>query len=287
MIVDEDSHAAAEEGENYFVSMTDMMVGVLFIFIIMLMVFALDFRTKTDTQKIALEAAQQAADKVNELEKEIRRHISAMDEAAVARRTLLERIRDQLAKRNIEVVISPKSDVLRITENAVHFGSDESVLKGQAELNVETIARILREVLVDYVACRVEGGARTCRETNTPAIETVFIEGHTDITGIDQNNWRLSTARASETFQKMIESAPELRTFSNRDDQEILSVSGYSSTRPADRSDTTEAWAANRRIDLRFVMENDNRERLEQLRKQTDDMEGEIQTLIKAIGGAP
>ena len=253
----------------------------------MLMVFALDFRTKTDTQQVALDAARQAAKKVEELQTEVRRHISAMDEAAVARRTLLERIRDQLANRNIEVVISPKSDVLRITENAVQFGSDKSTLKGQAEQNVETIAHILREVLVDYVACKVENGARICRDSSTPAIETVFIEGHTDITGIDQNNWRLSTARGSATFQKMIESAPELRAFLNRSDQEILSVSGYSSTRPADKSDTTEARAANRRIDLRFVMENDNRERLEQLRKQTDDMEGEIQVLIEAIGGTP
>jgi flagellar motor protein MotB len=287
MIIEEDSHAAAEEGENYFVSMTDMMVGVLFIFIIMLMVFALDFRTKTDTQKIALEAAQQAAAKVNELQKEIRSHIAAMDEAAAARRTLLERIRDQLAKRNIEVVISPKSDVLRITENAVLFGTSSWTLDGQAEQNVETIAVVLRNILADYVACRSDGHLRVCREETGPVIETVFIEGHTDSRGDDRNNWQLSTARAAETFQQMVRSAPELRTFSNRDDQEILSVSGYSSARPVDKADTAEAWGANRRIDLRFVMENDNRERLEQLRKQTDDMEGEIQTLIKAIGGAP
>ena len=33
-----------EGGENYFVSMTDMMVGMLFLFIILLMVFALNYR---------------------------------------------------------------------------------------------------------------------------------------------------------------------------------------------------------------------------------------------------
>ena len=32
------------DGENYFISMTDMMVGMLFIFIILLMSFALLFR---------------------------------------------------------------------------------------------------------------------------------------------------------------------------------------------------------------------------------------------------
>lgn len=36
-----------EEGESYYISMTDMMVGVLFVFIIMLSFFALQYRTTT------------------------------------------------------------------------------------------------------------------------------------------------------------------------------------------------------------------------------------------------
>ena len=39
--------ADVEEGESYYVSMTDMMVGVIFIFIIMLSYFALEFRSTT------------------------------------------------------------------------------------------------------------------------------------------------------------------------------------------------------------------------------------------------
>ena len=37
-----------EEGESYYVSMTDMMVGVIFIFIIMLSYFAFEFRSSTN-----------------------------------------------------------------------------------------------------------------------------------------------------------------------------------------------------------------------------------------------
>ncbi|MGR4865504.1 hypothetical protein [Caulobacter sp. LARHSG274] len=39
--------ADVEEGESYYVSMTDMMVGVIFIFIIMLSYFAFEFRSTT------------------------------------------------------------------------------------------------------------------------------------------------------------------------------------------------------------------------------------------------
>lgn len=45
-----------EEGESYYVSMTDMMVGVLFIFIIMLSFFALNYRTTTATLTSAKDA---------------------------------------------------------------------------------------------------------------------------------------------------------------------------------------------------------------------------------------
>ena len=43
---DDTDGSHTEEDENYFVSMTDMMVGILFIFIIMLMVFALTLLLK-------------------------------------------------------------------------------------------------------------------------------------------------------------------------------------------------------------------------------------------------
>ncbi|TIV92390.1 MAG: hypothetical protein E5V85_28845, partial [Mesorhizobium sp.] len=63
-----------EEEENYFISMTDMMVGVLFIFIILLMVFAANFRQQTQTSeeqikqlKQAAEVARQVTSRVGEL----------------------------------------------------------------------------------------------------------------------------------------------------------------------------------------------------------------------------
>jgi chemotaxis protein MotB len=286
MIVEDNAHAT-DEGENYFISMTDMMVGVLFIFIIMLMVFALDFRTKADVQEGAIEEAQRVAARVQELQADVSREIAALDQSEAVRRRLLEDIKNQLAAANIDVVISPKSDVLRITENAVRFGTGLAELDGQARTNVETIARVLQQILGNYVACRSREGGRMCIETDQPVIETVFIEGHTDIRGDDRTNWQLSTARAANTYREMILSAPELRSFLNRDGQEILSVSGYSSARPIDQTNTAQAWGMNRRIDLRFVMEKDNRQRFERLRQQTTGMQSEIKALIEAIGGKP
>jgi chemotaxis protein MotB len=41
-----------ETGEGYFASVSDLMVGILFVFLLMLTVFALNFREEEDKQKI-------------------------------------------------------------------------------------------------------------------------------------------------------------------------------------------------------------------------------------------
>ena len=79
MVLEETDPHDDGDRENYFVSMTDMMVGMLFIFIILLMSFALAFRQQTDVQvdktkeqtdkiKIAVDVGQ----KLDELENSIR-----------------------------------------------------------------------------------------------------------------------------------------------------------------------------------------------------------------------
>ncbi|WP_029032926.1 OmpA/MotB family protein [Salinarimonas rosea] len=287
MLAEDESGAAAEEGENYFVSMTDMMIGVLFVFLIMLMVFALDFRTQTDVQQGALEEARRLAASVRDLQAEIAAEIGAIDEAAEARRELLLDIKESLEARDIDVTISPRSDVLRIGERAVRFASGDPALRGEAAANVATIAGVLERALEPYVACRAESGTPACRETGRPSIETVFIEGHTDRTGVDRANWTLSAERAANTYQEMVRAAGGLTAYLNRTGEPVLSISGYASSRPIDRGDDENAFAQNRRIDLRFVMENDTRERIERLQRRTGELEGEIEALIRAIESEP
>lgn len=288
MIVEHDTSVdGAEDGENYFISMTDMMVGVLFIFIIMLTVFALDFRTITDVQEDAIEVARQVARKLETLEAEVRGEIAALDRTQETRRRLLEDIRDQLRAEGLDVQVDEANGVLRLTEEAIRFEPDRSDLDARARVNVGKVARVLSRVLPRYAACRrPSAGEAQCVADGGPTVETVFIEGHTDVTGSDDKNWQLSTERAVNTYREMIAVAPDLRSLGNRQKEEILSVSGYSSTRPIARENTQEAWAINRRIDLRFVMEVDSRQRLKEMLALTDEMKVEINRLMQASGAA-
>jgi flagellar motor protein MotB len=286
-MIAEDDAPSTEDGENYFVSMTDMMVGVLFIFIIMLMIFALDFRRTTDVQEDALKVAQDVARRLDALEADVRAGIARMEKAFSDRRKLLQDIRDQLAAEGLSVEIDEANGVLRLTEDAVRFATSRADLVGRNKENVGKIARVLGRVLPNYAPCDTASGTPICHDLEGAAIETLFIEGHTDTTGNDVDNWSLSTARAISTYREIIAVAPTLRRLLNQRREEIVSVSGYSSTRPIDPRSDREAWGRNRRIDLRFVMETDSRQGLEKILRVTGAMRREIDRLRAVSGGEP
>ena len=283
MIAEEESAAGSEEGENYFVSMTDMMVGVLFIFILMLMAFALDFRRTSDDQEDALKVAQAVAAKLDALQNDVHRQMAQLDRAQQDRRKLLLDIREQLAAEGLSVQIDEASGVLRLTEDAVRFAPSRSDLVDRNKENVGKIARVLERVLPNYAGCWAPS-EKSCGER--ASLETLFIEGHTDTTGKDAENWQLSTERAVATFRELIAVAPTLRSLRNTNNEEVISVSGYSSTRPIDPRLLREAWDRNRRIDLRFIMQTDNRQNLKHILRLTDEMKGEIDRLRQASEGA-
>ncbi|MCQ0987167.1 OmpA/MotB family protein [Jiella marina] len=275
-----------EEEENYFISMTDMMVGILFIFIIMLMIFALNFRQKADDQiQITqeqlkrIQIVEEVAEQINRLQVEVRQNIADLSHVEQVRGQLLAKIQERLEKENIKVTIDQKNGVLRLNENAVRFAADRSDLTAEAARNVDAIARALAATLPSFSACATDGPA-DCDNTDQTNIETVFVEGHTDVTGTDNRNWQLSTERAVNTYRRLITSAPVLKTLKNSEDQEILSVSGYSSTRPAALTQDSASYARNRRIDLRFVMESERRKRLEAVTQLLSQMEARVDQLI-------
>jgi chemotaxis protein MotB len=274
------------EGENYFVSMTDMMVGMLFIFIIMLMSFALLFRQQTDatraTQTSKIEHANDIEHKLEEIEKRITQQMDQVRQATLQRQKLLRDIDSQLRRENLNVQVDESNGVLHLTEDTIRFQQNDANLNDRARQNVEKIARVLARVLPAYISCAQAQPGAACAKQGNASIETVFIEGHTDTAGSDEQNWTLSAQRAANTYRHLTTVARELRQIRNRSNQEILSISGYSSTRPIDPANTPAAWEKNRRIDLRFVMDTDVTAGLEQIQGFLGNMRSAIEELKEA-----
>ncbi|MCB2051492.1 MAG: OmpA family protein [Novosphingobium sp.] len=219
-----------EEEESYFISMADMMVGLVFVFIILLIYFALQYQQKS----------------------------KALSDAGETRRQMLVDIKQEIERRDprMRVEVDEKSGVLRLPAEIL-FAKGDTELSTEGRQAVETIARALEQVLPCYTFPRRQ---KNCRPA-AHSLDAMFIEGHTDSDplqggAIIKGNLELSALRATNTFRQMVNGAPALPRLRNRARQPVLSVSGYGEYRQIDTGQSEEAKTRNRRIDLRFLMES-------------------------------
>lgn len=228
-----------DQDESYFVSMTDLMVGMLFIFIIMLMAFALNYR----------EAQQTQAD-INE----------ELTGARKARDRMLEDIRKVLHEQGVRVEIDRENGVLRLGADLL-FERGRSTLSEPGRKLIGHVSQALWIVLPCYADFGSVARSDNCPKFKGGRLEAVFIEGHTDsdryAEGAGKDNWILSAERAISTFKEIIGNQPELDAALNDTGQNLIGVSGYEARRPTPRrrgQSEEEQKRADRRIDLRFIM---------------------------------
>lgn len=195
------------------------MAGLLSIFILALCYFMLNFQTVTNKYTGNTELRNQ----------------------------LLKDIGKDLQAQGLQVRIDTKQGVLRIPESVL-FESGEANIKDQGQAAVSKLSQSLLKTMT--------------RPEYREALETVFIEGHTDNVPIHneffQSNWELSTQRAINTWNLMRNDVPEFNWLVNPRGEPIFSCSGYAETRPVRENgldpNSEAGRAANRRIDIRFVM---------------------------------
>lgn len=227
----------AEEEESYFISMADMMVGLLFVFIILLLYFALQFQQKS----------------------------KALSDAGEVRRQMLTDIEAEVKRIDpgLQVKIFPQTGVLRLPA-AILFAKGDDRLSPGGERAIRIVGQAMARVLPCYAWPHQRTG---CKYLGERTIDAIFIEGHTDSDPFSPNgrigdNLDLSAFRAANTFRAMREAEPGLLGLLNRDRQPILSVSGYGEARPVSTGTDEAAKSLNRRIDLRFLMDTPSDEGL-------------------------
>jgi chemotaxis protein MotB len=235
---------------DYFASMTDLMLGLIFIFIIMLMGFVLN---------------------LHEAEHKLTTTVSELTDADLARRELLRDVA-RLLQNALPVTIDEDNGTLQL-------GDDVLFPKGSADAYPEALPklRLIADALDRVLPCYAmdensRRPFRKCGAEHKGRLDAVYIEGHTDATPIKsahfQNNWELSAARAAVTFNKLVEYAPALGLLKNDRHEALIGVSGYGEYRPLDPGSSENAMQKNRRIELRFVMVSPDSGRVDQIRDQ-------------------
>ncbi len=254
----------SQGGQNYLATVSDLVSAFIFVFIIMLAIFAYQLATATEEQASVTE------------------ELRAADET---RARILTAIADRLERSEIRVEVLLDQGVLRLSENSINFPSGSETPIIDHRVNVGRVARAIAEVVPCYVPedntfstrhaldtmAGGDGGdpaycemaadpyAYDCRERQYPwLLETLLIEGHTDHVPVAagqrfRDNLELSSMRAATVHRMITACEPGVENLLNSDGYAILSTSGYGNTRPATRD--PERSDDNRRIDLRFLLE--------------------------------
>ncbi len=218
-----------DEDNPYMVSISDLMSGLLVVFILATIVLVLQL---TIIKRKALS------------------ELSDLQEAERTRIAVLHEIKKELADRSIIVEINENESIIHIDENTLSFqsNSDQLPQSEQAQRTVATIGEVLNNVIT--------------REDRLQQLNTIFIEGHTDskFTTREKGNWRLSTFRAISVWQFWNERLNLPIPFSemkNSGGQALFSVSGYAETRRVNTDESTDQLRRkNRRIDIRITVRN-------------------------------
>jgi flagellar motor protein MotB len=248
-MADEEDRSLEEDSAGYLMSVSDMMAGLLFIFIVTLTAFIISFQAARNEFQQARSQAQQARDKAQTA-------VGELTDAQLMREQMLREIQQTLKdKYGVRVQVETEHGILRLTEKALTFPS------GKADLPPDELdrLRLIAEVLSEVVPCYAANAPKRCDPAKEGELEAAFIEGHTDNVGVHpqsryEDNLELSTARAAFTYRQLVGFNPKLEDLENGKGQPIFSVSGYGSGRPVNPHDAPTDDPANRRIDLRFIM---------------------------------
>ena len=165
---------------------------------------------------------------------------SQMQTIAVLRLSILEQIRDNVAR-----VMGDASKV-SIGSNG-NIILSESILFDNASAEIKADAAPALNQLINVFAQFLR------EDENAKYVDSIVIAGHTDSVGSDELNRTLSTERANAVLNYLMENDKgSLDRY-----EQYFCASGYGKTRPVADNGTLEGRAANRRIEISIILRDD------------------------------
>lgn len=201
--------------DTFTISISDLMSGLLAIFILVLSYFMLNFTQLT----------------------------AQLTQNDVTRAELLHFMQRELEREGIKVTVDDRHGILRIAEGVL-FDVGLADVKPQGQIVIQKLSAVLAVALeAEQFKGRVETIFIEGHTDNVPISNGVF-----------PSNWELSAKRAINTWLTMSGANPQLTALRNDKDEMIFSVSGYADTRPIADNTSAAGRSDNRRIDIRFSM---------------------------------
>lgn len=218
----------AAPADNFYASVSDLVIGFLFIFIILLVSFAIEARIEKNKLQRVAELQQKA------------------------RAQLLESVVES-AGLDLMAQTALAEGIIRLPQETL-FDSNSAALREGGE----PILRRLASALQAEVPCYTRTHDDTCPKDSAAVLDAIYIEGHTNSLAAKRpwkDNWELSSARATRVRETLVAAEPGLGLLLNANvevEVPLLGISGYAASRPIVRNNR--AAEENRRVDLRFTL---------------------------------
>jgi chemotaxis protein MotB len=254
------------EEAGYLASASDLMVGLLFIFI--LMVVILSQRVSDTTPLLTdIEPVIPVLDETLIVTTEPADPTPAEPEPSTSEPAVTSKldptpptplvpvttiIGKKLRAGGVNVIIDPTSGVITLPGDALFpLGAADLSNSGKATL---TLAKsILNQILPCYIYSERISRSDCPENSENVEIETIFIEGHTDSSPLNRGiytNWHLGLDRARAIYDVIVPG--QMQNFKNERTLEVVGISSYADKRPNKENPTDDS--KNRRVELRFVL---------------------------------
>ena len=165
---------------------------------------------------------------------------SQMQTIAVLRLSILEQIRDSVARvmgDASKVSIGSNGNI--ILSESILFDNGSSEVKEEAAPALNQLINVFARFLAD--------------DANAKYVDSIVIAGHTDSVGSEALNRSLSTDRANAVLNFLLEN--DKGTLDKY--EQYFCAAGYGKTRPVASNATEEGKAANRRIEISIILRDD------------------------------
>ena len=219
-----------EVKDPYSISISDLMAGVLIIFILALVSMILVYKESIENIK-----------NINE-----------------QRAQILEEIHKKLPAEDKErVKLDAKNGILRIDADGIsNFSTQEQKATAVFKLNESKLTPEGERLITDISEVILKMKNDSQYAPKWKVVDTIMIEGHTDSLPLNidgRTNMDLSTERASYTWKFMdYKSGYAFSSMTNHDGQKLFSIAGYGEQRPLPNIDSKDS--SNRRIEFRFIV---------------------------------
>jgi hypothetical protein len=282
--------ATDEEHKDIFAPVADLMVGVVFIFIVLMIALVLNLQKEETVPKSEYLALQtENAALKEELAKtharveilaranarlaqfarfvrdsEVIPTMSQLASADQTRAELLEEMHRRLTNAGIEVNINQGDGTLMLPARRLFDVGKAEPTNPEGLRVIGQLGAVMADVLPCYALRNREADTPCGTHSGINRLSAVYIEGHTDVTPFSAagarftDNWDLSAGRAITAYKLITNSFAPLQGLRNQEGQALLGVSGYADTRPAipeapDRK-VPEVADKDRRIEVRIIM---------------------------------